>query len=206
MGKRSFVCRSSLGGQLSLHVHTTIFSFWLFVVLCLCCGLWGYCLSPKYICFQNDLCLRHCEPSEIYVSLSFLYKCDTVLGLYLCSCWYFLHISVSGISVEDAVCVKYLSCTICIFLRHTGKYDMFSGQTSNIVWCYIFRLSRSFNQHGEWNLTVVLTFLFYILHLTDSYTEMQMILFIDYSWIFVSFSICNFYSLYMLSLTHRYGS
>ena len=77
-----------------------------------------------------------------------------------------------GISEEDALLVKYLSCTICIFLRNTGKHDMCSGQKSDIVWCYIFRSYCSFNLHGEWNSTAVLTFLFYIPHLTDNYTKM----------------------------------
>ena len=36
----------------------------------------------------------------------------------------FLQFLVWGISEEDALLVKYLSCTICIFLRNTGKHDM----------------------------------------------------------------------------------
>ena len=77
-----------------------------------------------------------------------------------------------GISEEDALLVKYLSCTVCIFLRITGKHDMCSGQKSDIVCCYILRSYCSCSQHGEWNSTAVLTFLFYISHLTDSYTKM----------------------------------
>ena len=122
-------------------------SFWLFVLLCWCFDLWGYCLSPKTFFFQNGLSFRDCEPSEIYISLSCLYKCGCFI-------------------------VKYVSCTICIFLRNTGKHDMCSGQKSDIVWCYIFRSYCSFNQHGEWNSTAILTFLLYVTHLTDSYTEM----------------------------------
>ena len=38
-----------------------------------------------------------------------------------------------GISEEDALLVKYLSGTICIFLRNIGKHDMCSGQKSDIV-------------------------------------------------------------------------
>ena len=38
-----------------------------------------------------------------------------------------------GISEEDVLLVKYLSCSICIFPRNTGQYDMCSGQTSGIV-------------------------------------------------------------------------
>ena len=77
-----------------------------------------------------------------------------------------------GISEEDALLVNYLSCTMCIFLRNTGKHDMHSGQKSDIIWCYIFGSCCSFNQHGECNSTAVLTFLFYISYLTDNYTKM----------------------------------
>ena len=38
-----------------------------------------------------------------------------------------------GISEEDVLLVKYLSCTMCIFLRNTGKHDSCSGQISDIV-------------------------------------------------------------------------
>ena len=38
-----------------------------------------------------------------------------------------------GISEENALLVKYLSHKICIFLRNTGKYDICSGQKSDIV-------------------------------------------------------------------------
>ena len=38
-----------------------------------------------------------------------------------------------GISAEDVLLVKYISCTMCIFLRNTGKHDMCSGQKSDIV-------------------------------------------------------------------------
>ena len=38
-----------------------------------------------------------------------------------------------GISEEDALLVKYVSCTMCIFLRNTGKHDMCGGQKSDIV-------------------------------------------------------------------------
>ena len=31
------------------------------------------------------------------------------------------------ISEDNALLVKYLSCTMCIFLRNTGKHDMCSG-------------------------------------------------------------------------------
>ena len=37
-----------------------------------------------------------------------------------------------GISEEDALLAKYVSCTMCLFLRITGKH-MCSGQKSDIV-------------------------------------------------------------------------
>ena len=126
--------------------------------------------------------------------------------LYLSSHCYFFTYFCLRISEEDALLVKYISCKFCIFLRSTGKHDMCSAQKSDIVWGDIFRSYCSFTQHGEQNPTEVLRFLFYISHLKYNYTKMQMILFIDYSWTFLSFSISIFYSLYMLSLTHRYGS
>ena len=36
-----------------------------------------YSLSPKNF-FQNSQCFRDCEPSEIYIFQSFLYKCETL--------------------------------------------------------------------------------------------------------------------------------
>ena len=38
-----------------------------------------------------------------------------------------------GIFQEDALLVQYISCTMCILLRNTGKHDMCSGQKSDIV-------------------------------------------------------------------------
>ena len=54
------------------------------------------------------------------------------VGLYLFMLIFFTYFCL-GISEEDALFVKYLSCTICIFLRNTGSYDMCSGQKSDIV-------------------------------------------------------------------------
>ena len=54
MGKRSFVCRSSLGGQWLSACGFYFFSvFGFFVVLCWCFDLWGHCLSPKNIFFSK---------------------------------------------------------------------------------------------------------------------------------------------------------
>ena len=38
--------------------------------------IWGVLSFPKHI-FQNGSCFRDYEPSEVYISSSFLYKCDT---------------------------------------------------------------------------------------------------------------------------------
>ena len=35
--------------------------------------------------------------------------------------------------MEDVLLVQYVLCTMCIFVRNTGKPDMCSGQKSDIV-------------------------------------------------------------------------
>ena len=92
-------------------------------------------------------------------------------GLYLSLCWYFCKDFCLGISAEDVLLVQYVSCTMCIFLRNTGKHDMCIGQQSDFVWCYIFRSYCSSNLYGAWTSTAVLTFFFYISHLTDNLTQ-----------------------------------
>ena len=192
MGERSFICRSSLGGWIISPCPYYFFSFWLFVVLCWCSDSWGHSLSPKTFFFFKMVYVW-----GIASHLKFTFHCHFYINVTFCRLTslfkliFFIYFCL-GISEEDTLLVKYLSCTICIFLRNTGKYDICSGQNSHIVWCDIFRSSCSFNQHGEWNSTVVLTFLFYISHLTDNYTKMQMILSTEYSWTFLSFSISIF--------------
>ena len=90
------------------------------------------------------------------------------VGLYLSLCWYFCTGFCVGISEEDALLVQYVSCTMCIFLRNTGKHDMCSGQKSDIVWCYIFRSYCSSHRYGAWTSTAVLTFFFYISYFTEN--------------------------------------
>ena len=188
MGKRSFICRSSLGGESSLHVYTTFLSYWLFVVvLCWCFDLWGYCVCAK-ICF---FFLKMVYVWQIASHLKFTFPDHFDINMtlsWLKSLFMLIFCYIFGLKTceEDALLVKYLPCTMCIFVRNTGKHEMCSGQTSDIVWCYIFRSYCSFKQHGEWNSTAVLIFLFYILHLTDNYPKMQMIFFIAYSWTFLS--------------------
>ena len=57
---------------------------------------------------------------------------------------------------EDDFLLKYLLCTVCLFLWHARKHQVCSGKQSAIVLCYIFRSSCSLNQYGEWNVTMVL--------------------------------------------------
>ena len=47
-------------------------------------------LYPPSIFFQHSQCLRDWDPSEIYISLSFLSKCDIFRWLYLSSYWFFV--------------------------------------------------------------------------------------------------------------------
>ena len=183
-----------------------LFQFLAFVVVLFWCfDLWGYCVSAKIFFIKMVYVswiashLKFTFPDHFYINMTL----SRLTSLFILI---FFYIFCLKISEEDALLVKYLSCKICIFLRNTGKHDMCSGQKWDIVWCYIFRSYCSFNQNGEWNQTAVLTLLFYISHLTDNYTKMQMILLIAYLLnISVIFNF-NFYSLYMLSLTHRYRS
>ena len=88
----------------------------------------SFSIPPPKIFFQNSQCFRDCEPSEIYISQSLLYKCETLEAYISLHIDIFLHIFCLGISAEDALLVKYISCKFCIFLRSTGKHDMCSAQ------------------------------------------------------------------------------
>ena len=161
-----------LEGESSLHVHTTLFSFWIIiVVLCWCFDLWGYCVSAKNFFFKMIYVswiashLKFTFPYHFYINITL----SRLKSLFMLIFFTYLCLKISE---ENALLVKYLPCTMCIFLRNTGKHDMCSGQKSDIVWCYIFKSYCSFKQHGEWNSTAVLIFLFYILHLTDNCTKM----------------------------------
>ena len=98
---------------------------------------------------------------------------------------------------EDDLLVKYLLCTICLFLWHTRKDHVCNGKQSDTVLCYIFRSSCSLNQYGEWYVTMVLMFFLCISDFTDNKMQMWVILFIDYSCIFVSFCM----SIFILSVS-----
>ena len=145
MGKRSFVCSSSLWGASSLHVHTTFLSFGLFiVVLCWWFYLWGTMSLLEFVFFDKWFM---CDGLWAIWYLHFLIILISIwhfLGWNLSSCWYFVTYFCLKVSEEDALLVEYLSCTMCIFLRNIGKHDMCSGQTWDIIWCYIFRSYCSF--------------------------------------------------------------
>ena len=187
MGRRSFICRSSLGVH---HLCMSILLFWVFgFLLCYCVDVLIYGGTVSLLEFVFFFKWFMCDGMQAIWNLHFLIILISIwhfLSWNLSSCWYFVTYFCLKICEEDALLVKYLWCTMCIFLRNTGKHDVCSGQTSDIVWCCIFRSYCSFKQHGEWNSTALLIFLFYILHLTDNATKMQMILFIAYSWTFLS--------------------
>ena len=88
--------------------------------------------------------------------------------------------------------LRRMTCTVCLFLWHTRKHHVCSGKQSDIVLCYIFRYFCSFNQYGEWHVTMVLMFFLCISDFTHDKTQMLVILFIDYSCIFVSFCLTTF--------------
>ena len=143
MGKRSFVCRSSLGGESSLLFILLFFVFGFFVVV-LCCyfDLWGNLVSAKFFfkmvyVWSITRHLKFTFPYHFYINMT-LYRLKSLFMLIL------FYIFFLKISEEDALLIKYLPCTMCIFLRNTGKHDMCSGQKSDIVWWYIFRSYCSF--------------------------------------------------------------
>ena len=168
MGKRSFICRSSLGVNGSLHVDSTFCCFWFFVVLCWCFDLWGYCLSPKTCFFSKWFMFQGLWSMWNLHFLIIFWYMWYFLGLYLSLFWYFCTGFCLGISAEDVLFVQYVSCTRCIFLRNIGKHDMCSGQQWDIMWCYIFRSYCSSNLYGVWTSNAVLTFFFYISHISQT--------------------------------------
>ena len=92
----------------------------------------GVLSLSQNIFFQNGLCFR------IVTHLKFTFPdhfplhviLSRVISLFMLI--FFMGFFL-GISEEDALLVQYVSCTVCIFLRNTGKHDMCSGQKSDIV-------------------------------------------------------------------------
>ena len=151
----------------SLHVDSTFFSFWLFVVLCWCFDWWGTVSLQKDFCSKWYIFQGLWPIWNLHFLIIFQYMWY-FLGLYLSLSWYFCTGFCVGIFEEDALLVIYVSCAMCVFLRNTGKHDMCSGQKSDIVWCYIFRSYCSSHLYGAWTSTAVLTFFFSISHFTEN--------------------------------------
>ena len=187
MGKRSFICRSSLGGQLCFHVHTTFLSPWLFVVLCWCFDLWGYCLSQNIF---SEWFMFYGLWGIWNLHFLIIFSINVTLSRFICLFMliFFLYFCL-GLSDDDALLVNtyhiqsvYFSgiqeSVICVVDRNQILFDVTS---SDLI------VHSTSMVNGI--LMAVLTFFFYISHFTDNKTKMQVILFIDYSWTVVSFSI-----------------
>ena len=180
----------------------SVFGF--FVVLYWCFDLWGYCLSPKTFFFQNGLCFRDCEPFEIYISWSFSNTCDTFLG----------YISLKLIFLYRFLSMNFyrgcFTCTICIM------YNVYICQEYREAWHVVDRnqilCDVTFSDHivhptcmvDGLQLQYWHSFLYITFHRQFS-TDIDDIVYC----IFLNISVIlnfNFHSLYMLSLSYRYGS
>ena len=132
MGKRSFICRSSLGGQLFSACQYYFFQFLAFLWYCVDVLIYGGTVSlPKHLfkmVYVSGIMshLKFTFPYHFYINVTL----SRLISLFMLI---FFTGFCLGISEEDALLVKYLSCTICIFLRNAGKHDMCSGQKSDIV-------------------------------------------------------------------------
>ena len=87
---------------------------------------WGYCLSQNMffkMVYVSGIAshLKFTFPDHFYINVTL----SRLISLFMLIFFYRFCL---GISEEDALLVKYLSCTMCIFLRNTGKHDMCSGQ------------------------------------------------------------------------------
>ena len=125
MGKRSFICRSSLGGQGSLYVHITfsVFGFLWYSVDVVIYGGAGSLSTFFFTMVHVSGIVSHLEftvPYHIYINVT-LFR---LISLFMLIVFTYFCLGISG---EDALLVKYLLCTICIFLRKTEKHDMCSG-------------------------------------------------------------------------------
>ena len=179
------------------------------------CNAQNICLAvhfilypPKKHFFQNGQCFRDCKPSEIYILQSFLYKCEILRGFYLSSYWYLFIYFCLGISEEDALLVKYISCKFCIFLWSTGKHYMCSTQKLDTVWCDDVTSSDLIAHSTSMVNRIQLKYWdsFSMYHIQKTITQRCrwycLLTIIEY---FCHFQF-QFFSLYMLLFTHRYGS
>ena len=102
-----------------------------------------------------------------------------------------------GVSEEDVWFVNtYCVQFVCFF--GIQESIMYVKESNEILFCItFFRPFCSFNQYGEWHVTMVLMFFLCISDFTNNKTQMLVILFIDYSCIFVSFCL----SIFILSVS-----
>ena len=131
MGKRSFICRSSLEGSIVFLYPYYFFQFLAF------CGIVLIFSFMGVLSLSQNIFVKMVHVSVIASHLKFTFPCHFYINVTLSRCIFlfmlFFHFFCLGISEEDALLVKYISCKICIFLRSTGKHDMYSGQKSDIV-------------------------------------------------------------------------
>ena len=124
MGKRSFICRISLGGS-SISVYP--YFFFQFLAFCVDVLIYGGAVSLK-TCFFTMVDVsgivshpKFTFPYHFYINVTL----TRLISLFMLI--FFTYFCL-GVSEENALLVKYLSHTICIFLRNAGKHDMCSGQ------------------------------------------------------------------------------
>ena len=122
-----------MGGSMILCMWILLFSVFGFLWYCVDVLIYGGTVSlPKHFFFKmvyvsgivSHLKFTFPDHFSINVLLS------RVISLFMLI---FFTGFCLGISQEDALLVKCLSCTMCIFLRNTGKHDVCSRQKSDIV-------------------------------------------------------------------------
>ena len=130
MGKRSFICISSWGVS-SVTMYILLFLAFGFLWYCVYVFIYGSTVSlPKHF-------FRMVSVLWLVIHLKFTFADNFAIHVTLCRliCLFmlifFLHFCL-GISEEDDLLVKYLSCRMCLFLRNTEKHDM-CGVKSDIV-------------------------------------------------------------------------
>ena len=206
-GKRSFVCRISWGGQSSLHVQTTLSVF-------LCCATAGAFECMFWEILQK---LPELQNTEHVAADGILWSgCshedgqlqsdnNCQVGLYFSLCWYLCKFFCLWISGEGVLLVQYVSCTMCIFLRYTGKHDMLLDR--NQILCdgtcldHIVHLTCMVDglQLQYWHSFPIYDISQTIQHRYRWY----------FYYIFLNISVIvnfNFHSFYMLWLSYRYRS
>ena len=133
--------------------------------------------SQKLFCFrENNLLVKWFFVSGIVSHLKFTLPdhfsinviLSRVISLFMLI---FLYRFCLGISEEDALLLNTYHVQ-CVYFSGIQESMICVVDRNQILFgCYIFRSYFSSNLHGEWNSTAVLTFFFYISHLTDNYTK-----------------------------------